>query len=253
MEVSVLARARFRALPDVRLPAGTHAGCMLIESIMTRDVLTVTPETPLKEVALQLSRAHISGLPVCGADCNLLGVVSEADILRKEEGIAADVGGRLHWLFRRMDGEVDKISARTAGEAMTSPAITIRPKQRVSDAASLMIEHRVNRLPVVIGGSLVGIVTRTDLVRAFHRSDEEIEHEIRDEVLHHTLWAVPGSMQLSVVDGVVSLRGSVDSRMDAELAAKLVRQVPGVVDATVELQWRTDERERVSIDELYPR
>jgi len=152
-----------------------------------------------------------------------------------------------------MDGEIDKISARTAGEAMTSPALTIRPKQRVSDAAALMIAHRVNRLPVVAGGQLVGIVTRADLVRAFHRSDEEIEHEIREEVLRNTLWATPESMQLSVVDGIVSLRGSVATRLDAELTGRLVRQVPGVIDADVDLQWRVYESERESTLELYPR
>jgi CBS domain-containing protein len=226
---------------------------MQIESIMTREVLSVTPETPLREVALLLSRAHISGLPVCSAEGELLGVVSEADILRKEEGVAADVGGRLRWLFRRMDGEIDKISARTAGEAMTSPALTIRPKQRVSDAAALMIAHRINRLPVVDGGHVIGIVTRADLVRAFHRSDEEIEHEIREEVLRNTLWVTTESMQLSVVDGIVSLRGSVATRLDAELTGRLVRQVPGVIDADVDLQWRVDEPERESTLELYPR
>ena len=226
---------------------------MHIESIMTCEVLTVTPETTLKDVALLLSRAHISGVPVCSEGGKLLGVVSEADILRKEEGIAADLGGRRRWLFRRLEVDVDKVSARTAGQAMTSPALTIRPMEQVSYAAELMLGHRVNRLPVVLNGRLVGIVTRADLVRAFHRSDEEIAHEIRTEVLQHTLWAAPEGMRLSVVDGVVKLRGSVATRLDAELAARLVRQVPGVVDADVELQWRADQTERVSTLELYPR
>jgi CBS domain-containing protein len=224
-----------------------------IESIMTRDVLTVTPETSLKDVARLLGRAHISGLPVCSEDGRLLGVVSEADILRKQEGISGHAGGRLHWLFRRMDGELDKVSARTAGEAMTSPALTIRPKQRVSDAAALMIARRVNRLPVVLGGRLVGIVTRADLVRAFHRTDDEIAREIREEVLRNTLWSVPESMRLSVVDGVVTLRGSVETELDAELAARLVRQVPGVVDADVDLKCRAHQAERGSILDLFPR
>jgi CBS domain-containing protein len=224
-----------------------------IETIMTRKVLSVRPETPLKDVARLLSENHISGLPVCDADGAVLGVVSEADILRKEEGIPAGVGGRFAWLFRRRGGELDKVAARTAGEAMTAPAVTGRPIQQVSDAARVMIEHRINRLPVVNAGRLVGIVTRADLIRAFHRSDDEIAEEIRREVLHDALWVVPEALELMVVDGIVTLRGTVDTRYDAEAAARLVRRVPGVIDARVELQCCRDEPERISRLDLFPR
>jgi CBS domain-containing protein len=226
---------------------------MKIETIMTRKVLTVSPETPLKDVARLLSENHISGVPVCDADGAVLGVVSEADILRKEEGVSPDVGGRFAWFFRRLDGELDKVAARTAGEAMTAPALTGRPTQQVSDAARVMIEHRINRLPVVNAGRLVGIVTRADLVRAFHRADDEIAEEIRREVLHEALWVVPEALELTVADGVVTLRGTVDSRYDAEAAARLVRRVPGVIDARVELRWRSEEPGRIGRLELFPR
>jgi CBS domain-containing protein len=242
-----------RPAPDGGAPRVADHRVMKIEAIMTREVLSVRPETSLKEVARLLSENHISGLPVCDADGVVIGVISEADILRKLEGIPADVGGRFAWFFRRLDGELDRVTASTAGEAMTAPALTGRPAQHVSDAARVMIEHRINRLPVVLGGQLVGIVTRADLVRVFHRSDAEIEQEIRDEVLRNTLWAAPESMQLSVVGGVVRLRGSVETHLDATLADRLVRQVPGVIDADIELQWRADEPERDSILELYPR
>ena len=226
---------------------------MKIETIMTRKVLTVRPETPLKDVARLLSENHISGVPVCDAGGAVLGIVSEADILRKEEGISADVGGRFAWFFRRRDGGLDKLAARTAGEAMTAPAVTGRPIQQVSDAARVMIEHRINRLPVVNAGRVVGIVTRADLVRAFHQSDEEIADEIRREVLYDALWIAPEAMELTVTDGVVTLSGTVDTPYDAEAAARLVRRVPGVIDARIELRWRSEEPERISRLELFPR
>ena len=118
---------------------------------------------------------------------------------------------------------------------MTAPALTIRPLQSVSEAAKLMLARRVNRLPVVDGTRLVGIVTRADLVRAFHRSDDEIETEIRDDVLMRMLWIPPETLRLRVVDGVVELSGTVDTQTDAELVAEFVRRVPGVVDTRFDL------------------
>jgi CBS domain-containing protein len=224
-----------------------------VDAIMTRQVVTVSPETPLKDVARLLSSRHISGVPVCGAEGEVLGVVSEADILRKEEGVSPDAGGRLAWLFRRTDDELKKASARTAGEAMTAPASTIRPKQQVSDAAKLMIERRINRLPVVVDGRLVGIVTRADLVRAFHRDDAEIEREIREEVLHWMIWIAPGSVDLEVHDGKVTIRGTVDTRLDAESIASLIRRVPGVTDVEYELGWRYEEPARFTGVDVFPR
>jgi CBS domain-containing protein len=212
---------------------------MKIEQIMTRDVVTVTPETPLKDVASLLTKCHISGAPVCTAGGRVLGVVSEADILRREEGIAPGVGGRFRWLFRRLDGELDKVSAHTAGDAMTAPALTVRPGQRVADAARLMVEHRINRLPVVAHGHLVGIVTRADLVRAFQRSDEEIEREIREEVLLGILLVPPEDFEVAVADGAVTIRGDVNSRFDAEILERCLWRVPGVVDVRSELTDRS--------------
>src|SRR5665647_3559680 len=155
---------------------------MRIEKIMTRDVITAAPDTPLKVVAQLLVDNRISGVPVCGPNGEVLGVVSEADILRKEEGVSPDLARPLAWLVRRLDGELDKIGARTAGEAMTAPALTVRPTQHTSAVARLMVDYAINRVPVVAGDRLVGIVSRADLVRAFTRSDEEIEREIREDV-----------------------------------------------------------------------
>jgi CBS domain-containing protein len=210
---------------------------------MTRDVVTVRPETPLKEVAALLSDRGISGLPVVTEDGRVAGVVSEADILRKEQGLASERQGLLGWLLD--PGKPDpKLEARTAGEAMSAPAVTLGPGRPVSEAARLMLESSVNRLPVVLNGELVGIVTRADLVRAFQRSDEEIEREILEDVFLHTLWVEPGRISLSVSQGDVALAGEVETRTQAELAEAYVRRVPGVVDVHSTLTWAVDDLAR---------
>jgi CBS domain-containing protein len=214
---------------------------MRVEEVMTRDVAVVSPAASLREVALLLSGRRISGAPVCDGTGQVVGVVSEADVLAKEEGPALDERSPLAWLVG--DGrDRRKAAARTAGEAMTAPAITIEPRAHVAEAARTMIERGVNRLPVVDGGRLVGIVTRADLVRTFARSDEEVEREIEQDVLLRTLWIPAERVSIAVDDGVVTLRGSVDSKTEAELVATYVRRVPGVVDVNAdELGWRFDD------------
>jgi CBS domain-containing protein len=218
---------------------------MKVEALMTRDPMTVTPDTTLKDVAAILSSKGISGLPVVDGESRVLGVVSEADILRKEQGLGGRRGGVLGWLLDR-DEPDPKLEARTAGEAMTSPALTTEPGRPVSEAAKLMVEKGINRLPVVSEGRLVGIVTRADLVRAFHRPDEEIDREIRDDVLLSTLWIDPKRVSISVANGEVSLAGEVETRTQAELVEAYIRRVPGVVGVHSELTWTVDDLARRS-------
>ena len=202
---------------------------MRVEEIMARDVVFVTPETSLKAVASVLSEHGISGVPVCRGD-EVVGVVSESDILRLEKGIDPTVGGLLAWVASSIDGELDRVAARTAGQAMGSPAVTIRPHAHVWQAACLLVERRVNRLVVVDEGKLVGIVSRSDLVRAFARMDEEIENEIREDVLAGILLLEPDRFTVAVDDGTVRITGTADSPGDAATIVQLVRRVPGVVD-----------------------
>jgi len=217
---------------------------MRIDEIMTREVITVSPETPLKEVARVLVTHRISGVPVCGPNGEVLGVVSEADILRKEEGVSPDLSRPLAWLVRSLDGELDKVRARTAGEAMTKPALTVRPTQGVSEVARAMVDNMINRVPVVSDDRLVGIVSRADVVRAFIRSDEEIEHEIREDVLLRTMLLNSGDVDVSVGEGCVVLRGHVNTQEDAEILVRCVRRIPGVLDVETELRWHPPDSRR---------
>ena len=217
---------------------------MKIEQIMTTDVATVSGDTPLKDVARMLTGKRISGVPVCDADGIVLGVVTEADILRKEQGFMPEPGGVLGWLFEKADAEGMRLLARTAAEAMTAPPVTIAPDASVFDAARIMTTRGINRLPVVKDGRLVGIVSRADLVRAFHRTDAEIELELNEDVLLHTLWVSPDDVHVSVEDGVVVLEGKVENRTQAELVAAYARRVPGVVDVSSAVTWRVDDQAR---------
>ena len=122
---------------------------MKIEKLMSENAIAVGPDTPLREVAAMLAEHRISGLPVVGERLQVLGVVSEADILLKEQGPGPRHGRIVGWLLAGGRADTAKLSARTAGEAMTSPAITIGRGAQVSSAARLMTENGIKRLPVV--------------------------------------------------------------------------------------------------------
>jgi CBS domain-containing protein len=206
---------------------------MRVADLMTTDVLSVGPDTPLKEVAVLLAERRISGAPVVDAEGRLLGVVSEADILAKERRPRRQT--RFGRLLGYPEAPSGKAAARTAGEAMTSPAITIGPERRADAAAALMLDRAVNRLPVVgRDGKLEGIVTRADLVRAFVVSDDQIEREVREDVLLHELWLDPSDFELTVDAGEVTITGRVPTDDERELLERRIRLVPGVVSVTVQ-------------------
>ncbi len=208
---------------------------MRVRDVMTQDVVTVAPDTGLRDVAALLVQKRISGVPVVEGG-RVLGVVSERDILFKERPSDGLHRGVLAWLMDEGDLML-KIDARTAGAAMTSPAVTIGPTRGVADAAALMLDEGVSRLPVVEGDVLVGIVTRHDLVRAFARSDEEIWQEIEADPLIRSYWPSPSADDVDVAHGEVTLSGKVDSREHARLIEAFVDRVPGVLGVTSRLDW----------------
>ena len=217
---------------------------MKVEEIMTRDVLTIGPEAPLKDVARILVEHRVSGIPVCDIERHVLGVVSEGDILYKAQA-REERGGPLAWLLDTGSAAATaKAAARTVSEAMTAPALTISPFRPVDEAARVMTEHGVNRLPVVADGKLVGIVTRADVVRAFARDDATIRREIVEELLERTFWLEPGTVQVDVDAGHVRLSGRLQTRSDADMLERLVARVAGVVAVESELGWVVDDSTR---------
>ena len=211
-----------------------------VGEVMTRDVVSVTPDTPLKDVAAALVERGVSGLPVCDADGSVVGVLSEADLLVKQGGAPERSGGLFAWLVDTASApDLAKLRAHTAGEAMTAPAITVESGAPVSEAARTMVSLGVNRLPVVENGRLVGIVTRADLVRLFTRSDEEIARDIRQDVVKR-LWIAPERIEVEVEQGEVVLRGEAETEAEAELLLKRIPLVAGVVGVRSELSWAVD-------------
>ena len=210
---------------------------MKVSDVMTRDVVTVEEDTPLKDVAELLLEHDISGVPVV-YEGRVVGVVSETDILYKERGPEGEPRGTISWLLDAPDASFRrKLAARTAGEAMSSPPVTIRPTRPLAQAAAMMLEHRVNRLPVVQGDRLVGLVTRTNMVRAFARSDKEIEQAIREDVFLGTLWQSSDGVVVDVSGGEVVLRGEVQSEAQADAIRTFASRVPGVVAVESYLAW----------------
>jgi len=139
-----------------------------VRDVMTTPVVTVEPATQLKDVARVLAEHRISGVPVVDPGGAVLGVVTEADFLVKGQGTRGAVARRrFAWLLGESPAaraQLEKLAATNAGEAMTAPAITTGPDHGITDAARMMTERRVNRLPVVDDGRLVGIITRADIL-----------------------------------------------------------------------------------------
>jgi CBS domain-containing protein len=208
---------------------------MRVRAVMSTDVTTVAPDTDLRDVAALLVQKRISGVPVVDGE-RVVGVVSERDILFKERPSVGLQRGVLAWLMDEGDLML-KIEATTAQPAMTSPPVTIGSERSVADAAALMLEERVSRLPVVEGKRLAGIVTRHDLVRAFARADEEIWQDIDSEPLMRSYWRRPAADDVAVDHGRVTLSGKVGSKEHARAIEEFVDRVPGVVSVASRLHW----------------
>jgi CBS domain-containing protein len=211
---------------------------MKVRELMTEDVVSVAPEASLREAAALLVEHRVSGLPVT-VGTEVVGVVSEADIVAKASGGSDHESlGLLAWLFDP-DARTTRANANSVGEAMSSPPVTIAATRPIHEAARKMITEGVNRLPVVEDGKLVGILTRADIVRAFTRDDGELAAEIRDDILRRTFWVEPGSVTVTVTDGRVILKGEVETDADTEMLPIFVSRVPGVVAVQADLRARS--------------
>ena len=209
-----------------------------VGDVMTRDVVVVRRGTPLKEIARQLTEHRISALPVLDAEDRLVGLVSEADLIRRERFGLADA--RRRWRGRRR-----RAAGGSAKDLMSVPVITISPETDVSRAARLMDSRGLKRLVVVDAEHrLVGIVSRGDLVRVFLRQDDEIRREIISDVLVRLLRADPELVDVRVDDGVVTLSGRLGQRSQIPVAVRLTRAVDGVVDVVNRLGYSLDDLTR---------
>ncbi|MCX4744739.1 CBS domain-containing protein [Kitasatospora sp. NBC_01287] len=187
-----------------------------VADVMTHPVIAAGRDTTYREILKMLQEWKVSAVPVLAGDGRVVGVVSEADLLL--------AGERDPWHAPTM----------TARDLLTSPAVCVHPESPIAQAARAMARQHLKRLPVVDSeGVLVGIVSRSDLLKIHLRSDEELADQVRIELL-----AVLHSQQASDVDvrveeGRITLTGSVADTEELPVLERLVRAVPGVVDVEV--------------------
>ncbi len=212
-----------------------------VQDVMARDVITVGPDTPYQEIVSLLARHKVSAVPVIDDFRRVLGVVSEADLLCKVE-FTGDANEPRFFEWGTRKAKRAKAHAGTAAELMTTPAITVQPGSSLTTAAKLLDSEHVKRLPVIDDlGHLVGIVARSDLLTIYMRPDYEIREDIVEDVLRHMLWIDPLEVEVDVIDGVVTITGSVDRKSTAQIAVYVIKAVPGVIQVVDKLAFRYDD------------
>ncbi|MGW3989192.1 CBS domain-containing protein [Streptomyces sp. NPDC004830] len=205
-----------------------------IGELMTRGVVRVRPDTPFKRLVELLADHDVTALPVVDDLDQPVGVVSEADLLRTVAS-RPDPGG-VPPATGQVNGAVPADDGGTAGELMTAPAVCARPEWTVVEGARRMEDGGVKRLPVIDeAGTLVGIVSRGDLLRVFLRRDEALRDEITHDVLDRTLRLAPNDVAVDVRDGRVVLKGHVETGRLVPVIERLCRGVDGVVSVETHL------------------
>jgi CBS domain-containing protein len=220
-----------------------------VREVMTASVVTARVDTPFKELAVLMAEQGVSALPVLDAEGHLAGIVSEADLLPKQEAQEDPNARPLPW-WRRWLARGQAAGTSAAG-VMTSPAVTIGLDDSVVAAARLMERHRIKRLAVTSpDGRLAGIVSRADLVRVFCRPDPEIREEIVREVFTDFLGTNPALVRVTVTEGMVTLAGEVEKKSMIPFALRMARSVDGVVDVTSELTFAVDDTRLPPVPDL---
>jgi CBS domain-containing protein len=214
---------------------------MLAKDVMTRDLVTARPETPVAAVARSLVERRISAVPVVGKDGTVLGIVSEGDLLRRRE-----IGTERHpswWLeiFSDPDAmahDYSKAHGRIAADVMTSPVVCAEETTPLGTIADMLQAHGIKRVPVLREGKLVGIISRADMVRtlvthaerapaAALPDDRAIERALRERMGAES-WSKSGYVNAIVRDGAVELWGYARSEEQRRGLQVLAREIPGV-------------------------
>ncbi|GCD48186.1 CBS domain-containing protein [Streptomyces paromomycinus] len=217
-------------MPVTDLGTPQEHGLHTVSDVMTHTVVAVGRDASFKEIVQTMEQWKVSALPVLAGEGRVIGVVSEADLLPKEEFRDSDPS---RFEQRRRLEDLAKAGALTAGELMTAPAICVHADAALPQAARIMAVRHVKRLPVTDAqGLLQGVISRSDLLKVFLRSDSDIAEEVRRVVIDRVF---PGQdVTVAVQEGVVRLGGRVRDGSFVPVAARLCRAVEGVVDVTWE-------------------
>ncbi len=199
------------------------------------------PGTSLKEAARRLVHNKVSGLPVI-SDGILIGIVTEGDFLRQEAN--RDQPYRFSLLEALFgEGPSSPPVVETVAEVMTELVTTISPDVTIGEAARVMADKGLKRLPVLDeDGALIGIISRADVVNAFTKPDEIIQDEIREDIVRRLLFLDPDTVSVTVVDGVVTLEGEMENRTETHLLEELTRRVEGITRVDSQLSFLVDDQ-----------
>lgn len=215
---------------------------MQAKDVMVTDVVTVGPDLSVRAAASTLVQNRISAVPVVDSGGQLIGILSEGDLIRRAE--AHTDRRRSGWLevFTSADtlaAEFVKAHARKVSDVMTRYVITAKPETSLREIANLLEKHRVKRLPIVENGRIVGIVSRADLLRAVAsapaaqqgRDQAPGDEKLRNEILlrlRSQSWAHPSQVNVIVQDSTVDLWGYVESEAEHQAIRVLAEETPGV-------------------------
>jgi CBS domain-containing protein len=206
-----------------------------VGEVMTQRVVALREDAEYKDIVTALRRYRVSACPVIDEGGRVIGLVSEADLLYKQTDPAMPTGlHRLNWRLH----EQTKATAVTAAELMTAPAVVIVPSAPVATAAKIMQDQLLKRLPVVDSdGCLIGIVTRSDVLSVFERSDADIWDEVIKVLVDEEFALDPGSFDITVRSGVVTLGGLIEQRETALKLLGRIRNTEGVVGVRDRLSY----------------
>ena len=210
-----------------------------VRDVMTNAVLTVKPQTPYKDIVALLDARRIAAVPVVDVQGQVLGVVSETDLLYKQDPNLDNDAAITH----RWHGvAAAKAAATVAADVMSAPAVVISAHGTVAEAARTMLVRGIKQLPVVdVTGRLIGLVTTRDLLKIYLRPDAEIRRQILDEVFRRYLRIETALLDIEVRDGIVTLAGEVPVTSQIALAQHMTSTVAGVVAVHSRLTAATDD------------
>lgn len=217
---------------------------MRAKDIMTTRVVTVGPDEPVAGIARKLTDHHISAVPVVGEDGALLGIVSEGDLLRRPE-LGTEKPSGSWWLNLWRDpsdlaDDFTKAHGRTARDVMTAPAVSVGPEAPLSEIAETLERNHIKRVPVVDGGTVVGLISRANIIREIASAgavtiatdaDDEAIRKAVDRALSAQPWASYGTTSVTVKEGRVEFWGVVGSESERAATRVLAEEIDGVKGA----------------------
>lgn len=208
---------------------------------MTIHVHVASPQAPFKVLVRLIEDNKVSAIPIVDQQGIPVGIVSEADLLLKERRHELESSEDLLHLRKRRH-ERAKAEGTVASDVMTSPVITVPAGTPLSEAARIMQTKNVRRLVVVDQrGHIAGIVSRSNLLQVFLRTDEELRNEIRDTLIPALALSSSANVRVEVRSNVITLSGDVDRKSDVEVLIRMARELDGVVDVVNRLTYSSDD------------